>query len=147
MNLILTSHDEPGTSDFPWLQVENEIMKGPGANCFDLILAEAELPAGLLTVTVDAALERPVLTLPNEIDVCESFSHAGVGWGVGVGIGIGVGLAVGTGVGIAVGTGVGITVGTELESLSALESDSGSVWELHSRSVWESKSRSAWELG
>jgi hypothetical protein len=62
LNLILTSHDDPGASDIPWLQVENETSKEPGGNCFEVILAEAELPAGLLSVTVDAALKWPICT-------------------------------------------------------------------------------------
>lgn len=110
-NLILTSHDAPGASDIPWLQVENEILKEPAGNCFEVIVAAFELLAGLVSVMEDAGLRWPTLTRPNEIEVCDSFSHAGVGLGVGVGLGAGVGATVGIGVGAAVGIGVGAAVG------------------------------------
>jgi hypothetical protein len=93
------------------LQVENEILKAPGGNCFETILTEVELFAGLLSVTEDATLKWPISTRPNAMDLCDSVSGAGVGLGVGVGIGVGVGLAVGAGVGLAVGPGVGVAIG------------------------------------
>lgn len=116
VNFTPTLHDEPLASVLFGVQVEDEIMKlVPASSLADVIVAEVELPAGLVSVTVTAELERPFFTPPNDIDVRDSVNGAGVGTGVGVavgfGVGVGFGVAVGFGVGVTVGCGVGVGVG------------------------------------
>ena len=109
VNFTPTVHDEPFASVLP-AQVDDEIAKSvPASSLTEEIVAEVELPAGLVSVTVTAELEWPAFTPPNEIDVRDNVSGAGVGTGVGVGVGLGVG--VGFGVGLAVGFGLEVGLG------------------------------------
>jgi hypothetical protein len=110
VNFTPTLHDEPLLSVSFAVQLDDEIAKlVPASSLTEMIVAAAELLAGLVSVTVTAEIECPVFTLPNEIEVRDNVSGAGVGTGVGVGFG--VGLGVGFGVGLGVGFGVELGVG------------------------------------
>jgi hypothetical protein len=53
-----TVHEDPGASDLPAAQVEDTILKEvPVTNAAEVIAAEVELLLGLVSVTVDVALE------------------------------------------------------------------------------------------
>jgi hypothetical protein len=111
VNFTPTLHDEPLLSVSFAVQLDDEIAKlVPVRSLAEIIVAEAGLLAGLVSVTVTAELECPVFTLPNEIDVRDNVNGAGVGTGVGVCTGVGVG-GIGVGVGFGVGLGVGFGVG------------------------------------
>lgn len=107
-NFTLTVQDSRRVSLLPVVQPDDLILKSvPVVIVTELIVIGPALTFRLLSVMLKR-LERPTLTLPNEIEVGQTFAITGCGVEVAVGVGVWVGATVGVAVMVAVAVAVGV---------------------------------------